>query len=79
MTWNSRWLTGTKYVDLRCLSMSFHHVQHQGYVELVMDAPDLPDGEPFPIHYLEALQSLWKDPGIVKAIERGNEAALPEK
>jgi guanine nucleotide-binding protein subunit alpha, other len=53
--------------------------QHQAHVEMVMDAPDLADGEPFPINYLETLQTLWNDPGILKAIERGNEAALPEK
>ena len=44
-----------------------------------MDAPDLRDGDPFPMEYLEPLQSLWKDPSLEAAISRGNEAALPEK
>lgn len=32
--------------------------------------------EPIPIEYLQAFKDLWKDPGIQKAIERGNEFAL---
>lgn len=46
---------------------------------MAIDAPDLRDGDPFPMEYLEPLQSLWKDPGVEAAIARGNEAALPEK
>ena len=46
---------------------------------MVADAPDLRDGEPFPMNFMEPLQALWNDPSIVRAIERGNEAALPEK
>jgi len=46
---------------------------------MIMDAPDLRDGDPFPMEYLEPLQSLWKDPSLEAAISRGNEAALPEK
>lgn len=41
-------------------------------------APDLKDGEPFPLNYLTPLRSLWKDIGVQKALRRGNEVALPE-
>ncbi|TFY60992.1 hypothetical protein EVG20_g7225 [Dentipellis fragilis] len=47
-------------------------------VELVDNARDIRDGEPFPTNYLEPLRSLWNDPNVQKAWERGNEAALPE-
>ena len=49
------------------------------HVDLVESAPDLRDGEPFPMMYYEPLKSLWVDPNVQKAWERGNEAALPEK
>lgn len=48
------------------------------FIELVENATDLRDGEPFPLMYYEPLKSLWNDPGVQKAWERGNEAALPE-
>ncbi|KAL0950556.1 hypothetical protein HGRIS_007360 [Hohenbuehelia grisea] len=48
------------------------------YVEMVENAPDIKDSEPYPIEYLEPLRSLWNDPNVQKACERGNEAALPE-
>ncbi|KAH7103192.1 heterotrimeric G protein alpha subunit 4 [Auriculariales sp. MPI-PUGE-AT-0066] len=47
-------------------------------LKLVEKAPDLKDGEPFPVEYLEPLRSLWQDPAVQKAWDRGNEAALPE-
>ncbi|KAG6819968.1 hypothetical protein H0H93_006944 [Arthromyces matolae] len=47
-------------------------------IDLVETAPDLKDGEPFPVSYYEPLKSLWADPNVQKAWERGNEAALPE-
>ena len=49
------------------------------YIDLIENATDLRDGEPFPMTYYEPLKSLWADPGVQKAWERGNEAALPEK
>jgi guanine nucleotide-binding protein subunit alpha len=49
------------------------------YIELIDNATDLRDGEPFPMMYFEPLKSLWADSGVQKAWERGNEAALPEK
>ena len=49
------------------------------YVQLVEEAQDLRDGQPFPMEYLEPLRKLWADPGVQKCWERGNEAAIPEK
>lgn len=49
------------------------------YVDLVEEAKDIKDSEPFPTSYHQPLQSLWTDPSVRKAWERGNEAALPEK
>jgi hypothetical protein len=53
--------------------------ENQPYLELVENASDLRDGEPFPPAYYEPLKALWADPNVQKAWERGNEAALPEK
>ncbi|KIY69336.1 guanine nucleotide binding protein, alpha subunit [Cylindrobasidium torrendii FP15055 ss-10] len=50
----------------------------RGYVELVENARDLRDGEPFPVELHEPLAALWNDPGVQSAWARGNEAALPE-
>lgn len=49
------------------------------YLDLIDNATDLRDGEPFPMSYYEPLKSLWADPNVQKAWVRGNEAALPEK
>lgn len=51
---------------------------NQDYADMIQEAPDLRDSEPFPMEYLKPLQALWQDPSIERAIERGNEAALPE-
>lgn len=48
-------------------------------VELIDNAKDIGDGEPFPTQYIEPLKALWADPNVQKAYDRGNEAALPEK
>lgn len=48
------------------------------HIDMVENARDIRDGEPFPEEYLGPLRSLWEDPGVQKAWERGNEAALPE-
>ncbi|KAG5719551.1 Guanine nucleotide-binding protein alpha-2 subunit [Termitomyces sp. T112] len=48
------------------------------HVDLVENAQDLRDNEPFPMSYYEPLKTLWMDPNVQKAWERGNEAALPE-
>lgn len=49
------------------------------YVELIREAVDIRDGQPFPQDYYEPLKKLWEDPSVQKAWERGNEAALPDK
>ncbi|KAK0204246.1 heterotrimeric G-protein alpha subunit, GPA2-like protein [Desarmillaria ectypa] len=51
---------------------------NQKYLEVIEDARDLRDAEPFPMEYYEPLKSLWNDPEVQKAWQRGNEAALPE-
>ena len=60
-------------MELKLSEENFRHV------ELIETAPDLRDGDPFPMTYYEPLKSLWNDPSVQKAWERGNEAALPEK
>lgn len=37
---------------------------------------ELSRGEPFPREYQTAFRSLWADPGVRKAVQRGNEFAL---
>ncbi|PPQ65606.1 hypothetical protein CVT24_011815 [Panaeolus cyanescens] len=48
------------------------------HIDLIDNARDIRDGEPFPIQYYDPLKALWSDPNVQKAWERGNEAALPE-
>ncbi|KAF7310194.1 Heterotrimeric G-protein alpha subunit 4 [Mycena indigotica] len=45
---------------------------------LIENAPDLRDGEEFPLEYLGALSRLWRDPIVKEAWAKGNQAALPE-
>jgi guanine nucleotide-binding protein subunit alpha len=52
--------------------------ENQEYIELIENAPDLRDGEPFPQSFYEPLKTLWADRNVQQAWERGNEAALPE-
>ena len=49
------------------------------YVEMIQDARDVRDGEPFPYAFCEALRTLWKDPSVEAVWGMRNEAALPEK
>ncbi|EAU93646.2 guanine nucleotide-binding protein alpha-2 subunit [Coprinopsis cinerea okayama7 len=53
--------------------------ENQHYIDEVIHARDIRDGEPFPRSYYKPLKSLWLDPNVQKAWQRGNEAALPEK
>lgn len=53
--------------------------ENEDFVQMVIDAADLKDGEPFPTDYYDPLKKLWEDPNVQKAWERGNEAALPDK
>jgi guanine nucleotide-binding protein subunit alpha len=47
--------------------------------QAIEDAPDIKDGEPFPMEYKGVLQRMWRDESVQAAIARGNEFALPEK
>lgn len=48
-------------------------------LDLVDNAEDLHDGQPFPQELYQPLKSLWEDSNLQCAWSRGNEAALPEK
>lgn len=50
--------------------------KYQPYVGLVIMERELSRGEPFPREYQTAFRSLWADPGVKKAVQRGNEFAL---
>ncbi|RXW16986.1 hypothetical protein EST38_g8868 [Candolleomyces aberdarensis] len=52
--------------------------ENQQYVDPVMGARDIRDGEPFPTSFYQPLKALWNDPNVRQAWNRGNEAALPE-
>ena len=58
------------------LKVSEENVPH---LDLIDGTRDIRDGEPFPHSYYQPLKSLWNDPNVRRAWERGNEAALPEK
>jgi guanine nucleotide-binding protein subunit alpha, other len=58
--------------DAHILNFQFLQV----HLPTIMQDKDLRPFEPVPIEYLRAFKDLWKDPGIQKAIERGNEYAL---
>ncbi|KAI0078538.1 heterotrimeric G protein alpha subunit 4 [Panus rudis PR-1116 ss-1] len=70
---------GMKYVldsmEDMGISISDENIPH---AQLIEDAVDIRDGQPFPKEYYEPLKKLWEDPGVQKAWERGNEAALPD-
>ncbi|KAH8826020.1 guanine nucleotide binding protein, alpha subunit [Flagelloscypha sp. PMI_526] len=53
-------------------------IQESGWPQLLEEAEDVKDGDPFPASYLPVLKSLWTDPVVQLAVSRGNEAALPE-
>jgi guanine nucleotide-binding protein subunit alpha len=48
----------------------------QVHLPTIMQEKDLTPYEPIPTEYLRAFKDLWKDPGVQKAIARGNEFAL---
>lgn len=52
---------------------------NEQYVQMISEARDIRDGEPFPMTFYGPLKSLWEDENVQKANARGNEAALPEK
>lgn len=58
------------------LKVSEDNIPH---LDLIDDASDLRDGEPFPLSFYQPLKALWEDANVQRAWERGNEAAIPEK
>ncbi|OJT08510.1 Guanine nucleotide-binding protein alpha-2 subunit [Trametes pubescens] len=52
--------------------------ENKDLVQMIQDASDIKDGEPFPLEFRDVLRRLWEDPNIQTAYSRGNEAALPE-
>jgi len=70
---------GLKYVLDSMEDMGLEVSPDNGqHIELVENADDLRDGEVFPPSFYEPLVALWNDPGVQRAWDRGNEAALPE-
>ena len=53
--------------------------ENKEYIEMIDEAPDIKDGQPFPEDYYEPLKKLWEDESVQKGYKRGNEAALPDK
>lgn len=51
----------------------------QAYEGMFENYPVIQEDQIFPAEYLEPLSLLWKDRGIQSVVQRGNEAALPEK
>ncbi|RQM06278.1 hypothetical protein DH86_00001068, partial [Scytalidium sp. 3C] len=56
--------------------VEFSNEKNEAHLAVLNQEIDLRPYEPIPIQYLQAFQDLWKDQGIQKAIERGNEYAL---
>jgi guanine nucleotide-binding protein subunit alpha len=53
--------------------------ENRDHIDLIENAPDIRDGEPFPKSFYEPLKNLWTDKHVQQAWVRGNEAALPDK
>ncbi|KAF8992041.1 guanine nucleotide binding protein, alpha subunit [Cyathus striatus] len=72
-------ITGMKYLLEAMDDMDLAVTEeNKPFVEMVYDAKDIRDGDPFPLDYFDPLTNLWADQNVQKAWERGNEAALPE-
>ncbi|WVQ99881.1 hypothetical protein IAU59_007024 [Kwoniella sp. CBS 9459] len=52
--------------------------ENRRYISLVDSEPPINSGELYPAKYLNALKSLWADPGVQECYRRGNEFALAE-
>ncbi|KAG0652939.1 glycoprotein2 [Hyphodiscus hymeniophilus] len=57
-------------------SIHFEYENTTVHLPTIMQDKDLSPYEPIPVEYLRAFKDLWKDPGVQKAIARGNEFAL---
>jgi guanine nucleotide-binding protein subunit alpha len=72
--------TGLNYVFEAMEDMELELAEENlPHVELIQNARDIREQEPFPMAYYEPLRDLWADSGVQQAYGRGNEAALPEK
>jgi guanine nucleotide-binding protein subunit alpha len=58
------------------LHCALANVCFQAHLPTIMQEKDLRPYEPIPVEYLRAFKDMWKDPGLQKVIERGNEYAL---
>ncbi|EKD17117.1 uncharacterized protein L3040_000359 [Drepanopeziza brunnea f. sp. 'multigermtubi'] len=56
--------------------LTFEYENTTAHLPVIMEEKDLRPNEPIPNEYLRAFKDMWKDPGIQKATERGNEYAL---
>ncbi|KAG1908828.1 guanine nucleotide binding protein, alpha subunit [Suillus fuscotomentosus] len=71
--------TGLNYVFEAMEDMELHLAEENlPHMELIQNARDIREQEPFPMLYYEPLRDLWADSGVQQAYGRGNEAALPE-
>lgn len=71
--------TGMNYVFEAMEDMELEIAEENlPHVELIQNARDIREQEPFPMSYYEPLRDLWADGGVQQAYSRGNEAALPE-
>ncbi|TAQ88101.1 hypothetical protein B7494_g3554 [Chlorociboria aeruginascens] len=56
--------------------IDFEYENTTVHLPTLLQERDLRPSEPIPMEYLRAFKDMWRDPGIQKAIERGNEYAL---
>lgn len=47
--------------------------------DLLQQAPDLQDSQPFPIEYKQSIEAVWRDPTVQRAWIHASEATVPEK
>ncbi|KAL5321532.1 hypothetical protein ACEPPN_009491 [Leptodophora sp. 'Broadleaf-Isolate-01'] len=53
--------------------ITFEFDNTTAHLPVIMQEKDLRPYEPIPVEYLRAFKDMWRDPGIQKAIERGND------
>ncbi|KAI9767798.1 MAG: G-Protein alpha subunit [Geoglossum simile] len=58
------------------LEIQFENEENGEYLPLIALDRGLDNGEKFPIEYLKPFKSMWVDPGLRVAVEKGNEFAL---
>ncbi|CAG8953296.1 hypothetical protein HYFRA_00003503 [Hymenoscyphus fraxineus] len=58
------------------MGIEFQYENTTVHLPVILQEKDLRPFEPIPTEYLRAFKDLWKDPGMKKAVARGNEYAL---